>query len=1094
MLYNTSIFVRRWLRQALLLLLLALCGWFASPVLAQTVLPQERLLQNTEPLPCGTPDIPIEKLKIFAKYIKQAETRQKQSRTAATGITYLGIKPWLVSGSIRYTTSSIVGLVNRLNQDFGKTKIQFFIVTSGVGSFTAISPQTLIYPDDERNLMATNFDATAINVYFADRFLVCPFGLSVDCNEFYGSFPNLDQLVRGSDRVTDITNPNVQAKNNNYIMIGNGLPSTLTHEMGHYFGLLHTHQGSDAANCQDRERPGSGDTDRGDLIADTDADPYPLYTTTLPFNTTTCVYSGTLRHCATNQPFNPPVANTMSYWRDEACGPLFSTRQKERMTLFLAPRLDPANQYQPQNGVEGITVGPTVSLSLNGTNRRITVSALPGAMGYILETDFNASFPDPLVLGTTSLTATVNFSDNDVPPPGTTYYYRVRATNSKTYSRVLSYPCTAPTAIFSGSQTVSNGQSATYTVALTGTPPWTVQVGGTTYSNVTASPLTIVSPPFQALPGTFTQTTFGGSVTNACGTAPMSGTASVTVLGICPTLSVNSSLTQIGCGRTTGQASISVSGGQPPYTIFDFGIGIITNGTTVTGLVANAYILRIFDARGNIDGCAWTPYVFLISDIGNGSTARLAESSDNRKLRGQQTSIRVQLTGTAPWSVTYAGFNNQQQVASSITTSSYDIEVLPQQTTTYRLVAVSGQCSPTAVSGSRTLIVVPALSSLEYFVGNDPGVGQATSVAVGSNRIDVNPTIAVPISAITRMGVQVLGVRAKDADGYWSPTTIQTFVVLGTGNGSAISQAEYYVNDDPGIGQGVALPGSPTPGVPYNLSINTGSLTPGTHTLVIRTKDAGNRWSISYMRPFMVNLDTRGISRIEYFFDNNDPGLGSGQPFSLDSPNSATATGQALAGTSSLSVGAHSLKVRAQAGGGQAWSTTRAASFTVTPCDAALATLNGSSTITTNQIASISVLIGGSPPFSLTANGQLVGNFATSAASFTLALTVPGTYTLTPQSVNLAVANSCGAGQVGGSAVVTVLQGTACNTMQTVKAGAWNDPTVWSCGRLPVVTDAVLIRHAVTVPAGFVSHAQKVGFEVSGKLSWGTASRLRLGL
>ena len=111
----------------------------------------------------------------------------------------------------------------------------------------------------------------------------------------------------------------------------------------------------------------------------------------------------------------------------------------------------------------------------------------------------------------------------------------------------------------------------------------------------------------------------------------------------------------------------------------------------------------------------------------------------------------------------------------------------------------------------------------------------------------------------------------------------------------------------------------------------------------------------------------------------------------------------------------------------------------------------------------------------------------------TLPLTTPGTYTLTPQSLSLAVANSCGLGLTSGQIRVTVQQGT-CSVMQTVKAGSWDDPTVWSCGRLPLLTDAVLIRHAVTVPGTFVAHAQKIGFEVGGKLSWGSAARLLLGL
>ncbi len=1145
-----NISLLRWLGP----LLIGLCLWHPAQA-------QERKAFN-----CGTPDLNPAQTKAFANYIKQAELRRKQVRTEANGITYLGIKPWLASGSTYWSAPAIVYQVNRLNQDFFNTKIQFFIVSGGIGAITATTSNTLTYPNDESNLLATNFDATAINVYFTDVLNNCG---SNSCKQAGGLSPSLYDLNTLTDRATDVTNPNVQAKKDDYILIGNAYSDVLSHEMGHYFGLLHTFNGSDAANCQDRERPNLGDTDRGDLIADTNADPYPLYpATTFPFNQTTCVYSGTLVHCATNQAFNPPLFNTMSYWDSDLCTKQFTSNQKSRIQLFLSPRLEANNQYHPQNGVEGVTVGPTVALAVSGTNRQVNVSALSGSLGYILETATDATFSNPLIIGITSLTASQSFQDNDVPPPGTTYYYRVRATNSKTYSRVLSYPCTPPTATLSGSQTITNGQSATYTVALTGSPPWDVQVGGQTYTNVATSPLKIVTAPFQALQQTYTQITSGGSVTNTCGTAPMSGTASVTVLGTCPTVSVTLVYGSIGCGSTTTSGTIFTS-----PTGYALSWRNVTTGTDYPGASTTAYNLTAgeytIDLTGP-NGCTGPQQRFTIRDYGpNGSTATLSGPVNNRIPRGQQTSIRVELTGTAPWSVTYTGRSNRQFVASAITTSSYDIPVLADSTTTYRLVAVSGQCSTSALSGSATLLVVPVLASLEYFVDSDPGLGQATPVAVGFNQTTTNQTIAVPIGlsgALATPGVHLLGVRAKDASGYWSPASLKPFVIFGqtptntspitdvvyqldggpvtgrqvsltsnqavtlpvsisltpgvhlltarvysnrgvfseaisrpfvvfgtsSSSSSAITQAEYYVDTDPGVGVAASLAFTPVPGVPYALSINIGSITPGTHTLVIRTKDGSKRWSTSYVRSFMVNQDARGISRVEYFFDSADPGVGNGQPFTLSAPASASVTGSATSGTSSLSVGTHSVQARAQAGGIE-WGVTKAASFTVTNCATAAAFLYGSSTITAGQSVVVSVGLGGSAPYSLTANGQVQTNLTTGATTFSLTLSTPGTFTLTPQSIGLAVANACGAGQVSGSAVVTVLPGAACASMQTVKAGSWDDPAVWSCGRIPLVSDPILIGHAITLPTGYVAHVRKISFAVNGKASYSTNARLLMG-
>ncbi|GAB3998233.1 hypothetical protein GCM10028807_45350 [Spirosoma daeguense] len=69
---------------------------------------------------------------------------------------------------------------------------------------------------------------------------------------------------------------------------------------------------------------------------------------------------------------------------------------------------------------------------------------------------------------------------------------------------------------------------------------------------------------------------------------------------------------------------------------------------------------------------------------------------------------------------------------------------------------------------------------------------------------------------------------------------------------------------------------------------------------------------------------------------------------------------------------------------------------------------------------------------------------------------------------------------------------TNCSQMVTVKAGSWNDPSVWSCGRVPVSTDVVTISHAVSLPASYQGQALRVIYNATGKLSVNTGSSLRL--
>ncbi|MBD2705867.1 immunoglobulin domain-containing protein [Spirosoma sp. BT702] len=68
-----------------------------------------------------------------------------------------------------------------------------------------------------------------------------------------------------------------------------------------------------------------------------------------------------------------------------------------------------------------------------------------------------------------------------------------------------------------------------------------------------------------------------------------------------------------------------------------------------------------------------------------------------------------------------------------------------------------------------------------------------------------------------------------------------------------------------------------------------------------------------------------------------------------------------------------------------------------------------------------------------------------------------------------------------------------CGSMFTLKAGDWNDPATWSCGRIPVITDAVTLNHAVSLPPTYQGQALRVIYNATGRLVFGASSRLRLG-
>ncbi len=55
-------------------------------------------------------------------------------------------------------------------------------------------------------------------------------------------------------------------------------------------------------------------------------------------------------------------------------------------------------------------------------------------------------------------------------------------------------------------------------------------------------------------------------------------------------------------------------------------------------------------------------------------------------------------------------------------------------------------------------------------------------------------------------------------------------------------------------------------------------------------------------------------------------------------------------------------------------------------------------------------------------------------------------------------------------------------TIYSVKAGNWTDPGVWSTGQLPSMADPVVLKHAVTIPAGTTGRLAKLTYAPEGQL------------
>ena len=166
------------------------------------------------------------------------------------------------------------------------------------------------------------------------------------------------------------------------------------------------------------------------------------------------------------------------------------------------------------------------------------------------------------------------------------------------------------------------------------------------------------------------------------------------------------------------------------------------------------------------------------------------------------------------------------------------------------------------------LPVYPSASSatnivqLEYFIdNNDLGFGNCTPIAVTPNTNIANLSANINITGLIQ-STHRLFIRSKDATGKWSLTNFSVFdnsalqaYPLAPAAPPAISNMEYFIDADPGFGNGTPLtvPGN-TGGINnYAVSLDlSGSLSVGTHYLYIRSKQ--NPWSLTNIVPFNATV------------------------------------------------------------------------------------------------------------------------------------------------------------------------------------------------------------------------------------------------
>jgi len=221
------------------------------------------------------------------------------------------------------------------------------------------------------------------------------------------------------------------------------------------------------------------------------------------------------------------------------------------------------------------------------------------------------------------------------------------------------------------------------------------------------------------------------------------------------------------------------------------------------------------------------------------------------------------------------------------------------------------------------------ITKVEYFIDSDPGFGQASNVPITpANELEID--FNADLSSIGN-GLHTLYVRAKDGNGDWSIPQYQQFMrFVGTGDGTThkVTELEYFIDTEPGVGNGSKVFLNPSEDIDFTFNVDLSNIAYGLHTLYIRAKDENGLWSATHVHSFM-RLAGNGssfepkVAELEYFFDA-DPGVGNGNKVFLNPSEDIDFTFNVE--LSNISHGLHTLYIRAKDENGL-WSTTHAQSF-----------------------------------------------------------------------------------------------------------------------------------------------------------------------
>lgn len=271
---------------------------------------QTSLLSQNELQECGTTTSSefIEyynsiknELSVFEQDFKLKKSNK--TKNSKNDLNYIPVKAHIIrpeSGSIGLSEKSLDDAIGNLNEIYAKALMKFFLF-EGV-NYIDNDEFSNFRKGNEKSLISDNYVPNTLNIYFIDS-IENAFGESI-CGYV-------------EQKVNVIIMKNSCAVNE----------SSLAHEIGHFFSLIHTHGPSNTELTTEFVDGSNCDTD-GDGVCDTPADSGLSYTNI----DSNCNYIGSLTDIH-GDVFKPDTKNIMSYSR-KSCRVNFTQQQFVRMYAY----------------------------------------------------------------------------------------------------------------------------------------------------------------------------------------------------------------------------------------------------------------------------------------------------------------------------------------------------------------------------------------------------------------------------------------------------------------------------------------------------------------------------------------------------------------------------------------------------------------------------------------------------------------------------------------------------------------------------------------------------------------------------------------